>query len=300
MKTHKIAFLTTLLALSVSSICAQDYAFKVLANKGTNEVKSGDSWEPLKIGTILKSGDEVRIGANAYVGLVHNSGKPLEVKAARVYKVSDLEDQVGAASTSVLQKYTDFILSSNEGQGNRLTATGAVHRDIRLQPNQIKLCLPDKDFAAIFSNTAIVRWETQDVEGPYVVTVRNMFEDVLTRVETSENQFVINLDDEKYANEAAWLVEVSAKTDSRIVSPSKLIKRLPPAENQRVASELEQMRDVLAEGSAMSRYILATFYERNNLVIDAINAYEEAVRLEPEVETFRAEYDAFLKRHQLQ
>ncbi|HLT72367.1 MAG TPA: hypothetical protein VKZ75_06925 [Cyclobacteriaceae bacterium] len=299
MKTQKLAFLTALLAMMAIGASAQDYVFKVLANKGTNEVKSGNSWEPLKVGTTLKAGDEVRVGSNAYVGLVHNSGKPLEVKAAAVYKVSDLESQVGT-SASVLEKYTDFILSSNEGQGNRLTATGAVHRDVVLESAQIKVNLPEKDFSAIFSNTAVVRWDGGNVKGPYVVTVRNMFEDILVQAETNDNRYVINLDDEKFANEVAWLVEVSAKADAKIVSPTKLIKRLPPAENKRIAAELKQLEDITEKSSAMSQYVLANFFEKNNLVIDAIMAYEEAVKLEPEVPMFREQYDAFLQRYRLQ
>src|SRR5690606_21013165 len=105
---------------------------------------------------------------------------------------------------------------------------------------------------------------------------------------------------EKFANEVAWLVEVSAKADAKIVSPTKLIKRLPPAENKRIAAELKQLEDITEKSSAMSQYVLANFFEKNNLVIDAIMAYEEAVKLEPEVPMFREQYDAFLQRYRLQ
>jgi len=70
--------------LAVSSwTFGQDYAFKVLANKGSNEVKSGDGWLAVKTGTSLKTGDELKISENAYLGLVHSSGKPIEIKASR-------------------------------------------------------------------------------------------------------------------------------------------------------------------------------------------------------------------------
>src|SRR5687767_6116591 len=59
-------------------VFAQDYAFKVLANKGSNEVKSGETWQPLKTGSSLKKGDEVKLATNAYIGLVHATGKPME------------------------------------------------------------------------------------------------------------------------------------------------------------------------------------------------------------------------------
>jgi len=40
---------------------SQEYAFKVLANKGANEYKSGDSWQALKTGASLKAGDELKV-----------------------------------------------------------------------------------------------------------------------------------------------------------------------------------------------------------------------------------------------
>jgi len=46
------------LLFSVSAAFGQDYAFRVMASKGTNEVKSGDSWQAVKPGSSLKSGDE--------------------------------------------------------------------------------------------------------------------------------------------------------------------------------------------------------------------------------------------------
>lgn len=299
MKTLKLVVLTTLVAFS-SAVCAQDYAFKVLANKGSNEIKSGDSWQPLKTGATLKSGDEVKLADNAYVGLVHNSGKPVEVKEAGVHKVSALESKIGTGS-SVLNKYTDFILSSNssDAQKNRLSATGAVHREVMIGPAApIRLILPNNDNAGIFDKTAVINWST-DVAGPYVVTIQNMFEDVVTRAETSENSYVIDFNDKKYANENALLVQVSAKSDPHIVSTSHLIKKLTPAELEQISALMKDVRSELGDPNAMNKIVLAGFYEQNHLLIDAITAYEQAIKLEPEVPAFRESYDEFLIRNNL-
>jgi hypothetical protein len=50
---------------------AQEYAFKVLVNKGKNELKSGGTWQQLKVGSSLKSEDELKVSENSYLGLVH-------------------------------------------------------------------------------------------------------------------------------------------------------------------------------------------------------------------------------------
>ena len=298
MKTRKLFLLTTLLAFS-TLVSAQNYAFKVLANKGNNEVRSGEAWQPLKTGATLRSGDEVRLSGNGYVGLVHQSGKPLEVKETGVHKVSVLEGKIGTAS-SVLNKYTDFILSSNASNNKKsnLTATGAVHRAITNNA-PIKVQLPEKDHAGIFNKVAVINWAAGDVAGPYVVTIKNMFEDVLTQVETKETSLQIDLNEQKYANETAVLVEVSAKSNPKVVSQQHLIKKLSPAELDKVANAISEIRKEVTEETAMEQLYLAGFYEQHSLLIDAIYAYEQAVKLAPEVPDFRQSYDEFLVRNNL-
>ena len=298
MKTHKLFLLSTLLVFS-TLVSAQNYAFKVLASKGNNEVKSGDAWQPLKTGATLRSDDEVRLGSNGYVGLVHQSGKPLEVKQTGVHKVSLLESKIGTAS-SVLHKYTDFILSSNSSEGKKtnLTATGAVHRDIKYAA-RIKVQLPEKDHTGLFNKIAIINWSASDLTGPYILTVKNMFEDVLAQVETHETSLHLDLSGQKYANESAVLVEVSAKSNPKVVSKQHVIKKLSPAELDKIANAMKDIRKEITEETAMNQLYLAGFYEQNSLLIDAIYAYQQAVKLEPEVPAFRQSYEEFLVRNNL-
>jgi hypothetical protein len=274
---------------------AQDYAFKVLANKGANEIKSGDSWTPLKTGSSLKATDEVKLADNAYIGLVHSTGKPMELKQAGSYKVSDLSAKVGGGS-SVLNKYTDFILSSNsaEAKKNRLSATGAVHRG---ETYAIQLMLPENQHSGIYNNVAVINWEGTKVAGPYIVTLRNMFDDELAKIETPETNFQVDLSDPKFVKENAILVEVKSKSDTKQVSKQHLIKRLTQADEERVKTSLNEIIGEVAEKTALNKFILAGFYEENNLFIDAIAAYEDAIKLAPDVPSYKDAYEEFLLRH---
>lgn len=297
MKTLKLSLLLTLIALT-PAVFGQDYAFKVLANKGTNEVKSGNAWQPLKTGASLKDGDEVKLADNAYIGLVHSSGKPMELKQAGNYKVSELSSKVGTGS-SVLNKYTDFILSSNsaEAKKNRLSATGAVHR--ATETSSIKLLLPENQHSGIYNNIAVINWDDEKVTGPYIVTLRNMFDDVLAKEETPETSYTIDLTDARFANENAILVEVSSKADPKQASKQHLVKKLAPADHQKVTKSLNEIMGEVNDATALNKLILAGFYEQNNLFIDAIAAYEEAIRLAPEVPSYEEAYEEFLLRHGL-
>jgi cytochrome c-type biogenesis protein CcmH/NrfG len=44
---------------------------------------------------------------------------------------------------------------------------------------------------------------------------------------------------------------------------------------------------------------LAGFYEENKLFIDAITAYEQAIKLAPDVPTYQEAYEEFLLRNKL-
>ena len=291
----KTRTLTLLFALLTSFTIAQDYAFKVLANKGANEVKSGSDWLPIKTGASLKSGDELKISDNSYMGLVHATGKPLELKQAGSYKVTDLAAKMSGGS-SVLNKYTDFILSSNspEAKKNRLSATGAVDRGDNAA---IQLMLPQNQHSGIYNNVAIISWLGSKVPGPYIVTIRNMFDDELAQLETPETNFQIDLADPKFSKENALLIEVKSKADPKLVSKQHLIKKLAPAEQESVKKSLSEIMGEVSEQTALNKFILAGFYEENNLFIDAISAYEEAIKLAPDVSSYKEAYDDFLIRH---
>lgn len=294
MKTAKISLL---FVLATTFAFGQDYTFKVLANKGSNEVKAGEEWSPLKTGASLKSGDELKLSENAYIGLVHVTGKPLELKQAGSYKVADLASRVGSGS-GVLNKYTDFILSSNsaESKKNRLSATGAVSRG---DSYAIKLMLPENQYSGIFNSAAAISWAGTDIPGPYTVTMRNMFDDELTKFDTPETSFQIDLTEAKFAKENAILIEVKSKADPKLVSKQHLIKRLSPAEQAGIKKSLGEISADVDEQSALSQLLLAGFYEQNNLLIDAISAYEQAIKLAPDVPFYKESYDEFLMRHNI-
>lgn len=288
-----------LLVLAGTVAFGQDYAFKVMANKGTNEVKSGDSWQPIKTGASLKLNDELKVADNGYLGLISASGKPVEVKKPGPVKVADLAAQVKGGSSAV-NKYTEFILSSNtEEKKNKLSATGAVHRGDPLAEKAIKVMLPENQNAGVYNNEAVIRWDGSKVTGPYVVTLSNMFEEQLDKVETAETSIVINLNDPKFVNETGIFVVVRSKAVPNQVSKQHLIKKLSPDAYEKVKRSMNDIMGEVSEQTALNKFILAGFYEEQGLFIDAISAYEEVLKLAPDVTYYQEVYDDFLIRNGL-
>jgi hypothetical protein len=299
MKNRMLVAVLMLVGIVNYSIAQSTYAFRVLANKGANEVKTGDSWQPLRTGASLKEGDEIKLGENSYVGLIHSSGKPKELKKAGPYKIKDLASTM-TGGASVLNKYADFILSSNsaEAKKNRLSATGAVHRAGSME--DIIVYLPENQHSSIYNSTAVVNWESKSGNrGPFVVTVQNMFGDDMIVRETPEASYTLDLNDPKLVNEQHFLVQVRNKNDAKLLSAQHLIKKVQTAEQQKIKEQLSQFIGEMTEETALNKFIMAGFYEDNQLFIDAITAYEEAIRMAPEVETYKEAYEEFLLRNRL-
>jgi hypothetical protein len=269
-----------------------DYAFKVLANKGTNEIKSGNTWVAVKTGAALQKDDELKLSENSYVGLVSVGGKPLELKASGNYKVAELLSKV-ASGTSVLNKYTDFILSSNsaEAKKNRLSATGGSHRG----PKELKLNLPDNSKTEVFNNIVILNWEKSS--GPYVVTLKNMFDETLGTIETPETSTQVNLSDPAYVNETAILVEVASKGDGKLKSRQALLKKMTPAQSEKIKKELSDLSSAVGDETPLNKMILAGFYEEHKLYVDALTAYQQAIKLAPDVPSYKEAYDECVLRN---
>lgn len=275
-------------------ITAQEYAFKVLINKGQNQVKAGNDWLPIKVGASLKSADELKISQNGYLGLVHVTGKPLEVKDAGQHKVADLSAKVKEGS-SVLNQYTDFILSSNTKKGNNLTATGAVHRG----PDEIKVFLPKHQQAVIYSDEITIAWAKVPKTKVYVVRFNSMFGDELESMEVQDTTVSINLNGAKFANEDNFLVEVSSKLDPKKKSEPWMLKKLSAADKKRINTELTEIAEQTNEATALNQLILAGFYEKHALLIDAATAHYKAIKLAPTVPQFKMSYAEFIARNGL-
>lgn len=290
------------LAVAVSAALGQAATvFKVFANQGPTEVRSGGNPSALKIGASLKAGDVLVLAEGCYVALIHNtSGKPQELRKAGSYTVADLEKGL-TGNSGLVTKYTEFILSSNseEAKKNRLSATGAVHRGL----NDIDLFLPEArtKMNQIIGDSVLLSWESKSSkEGPYEVQVKDLYDKVLLTVPSSTNKVKIKV---PKTSDFAVNVVVRRQGENGPGSGTFIIKTANPGnpkDNElarQVKSELAEMN--LGDATALNKYILAGFYEQKNLLIDAIWAYEQAVQLAPDVDTYKEAYHEFLLRKQL-
>jgi len=284
-----------------SALFAQDYEFRVMMNKGENQVKlSGGDWETLKTGSKLNKGDQIKLAENAYVGLVHKSGKTLELKEGGTHKVDDLSNQVGTGTSSITSKYADFVMAkmSNQAQEeNRrkyASVTGAVER--AADDASIKVLMPPT--SEVYESDPIITWNPVENK-KYKIVLKNWFDKVITTKETSDNWVKIDMNDPLLSKEKLIIVTVSLADNEDFTSGDYGIKRVDEEKAKSFESELTDLKTNLTEESSLNRLILAEFFEENNLIVDALTNYVTAIQLSPDVDYFKDAFEEFKMRNGL-
>ncbi len=299
MKTRILVFSMGLLLISVSAF-SQDYVFKILTNsKGDNSYKTaaGTAWNPLKTGTKLNGGDEIKTSGECYVVLISSTGKLLELKEPKDYKVDDLKSQIGGGEDGVISKYADFVMSKmsadsrEENRKKYASITGATERGF----SQIKFFMPSS--ASVYNTEAIVRWKPQVDVAAYEISLMNWFGDPIMVAETTDSFYRIDFTDERLEDLEMVILNVSVKGEEDTSSGDYAIQRVNSEDSQEYSVELEALRSSLDESSAISALILAEFYEQNHLILDALTSYEHAIQTAPDIDYFQQAYKEFLMRN---
>lgn len=282
---------------------AQEYQFKVLANQGDNTLITSDGAinEHLKVGSILQEGDKLILSEGAYVGLMHPNGRTMELKEAGEFEVSSLIQKAGEGN-SVASKYANYLINRmseedvdiHANHTQYLKVTGAVERT--LDSYSIRVMMPNS--AEIFNPNAFVKW-TDLGEVEYVVTMKNMFDEVLLTQETSKPQLRIDLNAQELAKEKLVIIKVTVKDNPALASDNYGIKKMAAPKAKTIHSDLKSLKASFQDEGALNKLILASFYEDHNLLIDALANYEEALRINPDVEEFKIAYERFVTRHNL-
>ena len=290
--------LITFFIICASTACfCQDYVFRVMVNKGSNMFKkeSETKWQPVKKGISFNIGDWIRIANDAYLGLVHNSGKTTALKNPGVFEISKLASEIGLQKKGIAAKYIEFVFNTIEqkpavSDNNQVVVTRGGEK-------RIHLLLPSN--AKALNRIIILTWNPIPGENTYVVTVMGIFEDILIQEETNTNRFTLNMDLAALNQENILIIRVSLKANAEVHSGEHVISTLSNNEIEVLQSELLPLIQEISQESSLDQIILASFYEQQDLLIDAIYCYLEAIQLSPEVADYKEMYDNFMIRNKL-
>ncbi|MEM9895210.1 MAG: hypothetical protein AAF789_02465 [Bacteroidota bacterium] len=304
----KLLSITTIFVLAIGVSFGQGYAFRVLANKGQNKVKKAGASAavPLKTGATLSAGDELIASKGAYIGLMHKSGKTLEVRTPGTKKVSDLAKLVNTKTTSITSRYAKFLADKmNEKETTnyrqRLNATGAATRG---DDGDIIVSLIKDEASPFIGENIIIVWdepEGTEEEASYIMTIKDQFDEIIYQVETAETK--VNLDftaDQMQAENDVYIIEVSLKGPLDVSSDVYAIQRLTGDDASEYIEGLEALASEVEEESPLGKVIYASYFEEQGLVLDALTALEEAIQMSPEVEDFKVMKKDVMDRKKIQ
>lgn len=303
MKNQILYFLVFTIFVGFGNAYGQSYTFKVLANKGTSQVKIGGAGDAvaLRTGSTLSEKDQLIVADGAYIGLMHKSGKTIEVREKGAVNVADLEKKIPTKTESVSSKYAQYIADKMNDDGTvtlaqRMNATGAVSR--AAGGAAIDVILPQANAIDVISNKAIINWMAPPAaaeDAVYVVSILDIFDEEIFSDEVVGTQFVLDFEDKDMDNESGlYIFSVRLKNDAEVTSGKFGIKRVADGEMSELVESYEGLKSEISDDSnAMNKLIYASFFEENGMILDAMTKYEEAIQLAPEVADFKELYKAF-------
>jgi len=300
---RKISFILVGLLIVGYTGYGQGYTFRIMVSKGDNKVKVGNAsdWQAIRVGAKLNNGDEIKIGEKGYMGLVHSTGKTKELKTAGTFKIDELASAITAGSQNIASKYADFVISKmspEEKEANRrkyASVTGAVERGA--DDASINIFMPTT--VSVYNPKVLIRWEALDGNQTYVVKLKDLFEQTIMVAETNDPYYTVDFNDQKLSGaivENMVIINVSVKGNEDLKSKDAAIERISEDGSASFVVELKGLEENLGEKNSINNLILAEFYEENNLLLDALTSYEDAIKMSPDVEYYREAYDEFLLR----
>ncbi len=287
------------LVLFAAGAQAQGYVFKVLATKGSPQYKDAGQWKPLTNGVKLQAGSQIKVNSSGYVGLIHVTGKTMQVKTPGSHNVDQLSAKISGGGEGFTSQYVNYMADKVSGTGTantRYDVTGSVHRG---DDDATGIWLvASRDFSVRTQPTDLV-WNAESEEGTvYEVLLTDLGEQPLYRKETNQTSASIDLSKVDFSQVmgGVCLLSVNAKTGGYTSGRYK-VHVLRGDEAKQLDGDLAKMGEELDAESALDQLVYASYYEDKGLVLDAMNSYRNAMEMEPEVDFFRDAYKNFLYRN---
>ncbi len=293
----KLTIFTVLCFLMLSNVFAQETAFTVILNKGSNSHGNGEL-KPVILGETLMDNEQLVIADGGYMALVHDeSGISLEINEEGNYSVKELIQKVDEKSNTVLSKYGKFLMSklNPEGEGNQnLNVTGAVERG---DADYIRVFLPT--VTDVYGDDLLIAWQQADEIQDYILTIKNSRDQIILQKNVTGTKYNLSFDQQPFSDLKLMIINVRARSNQSFISKDYGINRISEDQKQSIKNEYEHLVDVAEGNNVISKLLIASFFEENELLGDAISYYDQALALSPDTDGFEKLYNNFLYRNQL-
>jgi hypothetical protein len=301
-------FLSSLEVMAQSPATTADVLFKVLAAQGDVATSKATEVTKLAAGKSLYRDQIVTVTGKSYLGLVHKTGKAIEIREPGTYKVWDLDAVVtNTASTSLTKKYAKYVfgeLQREDDKGMRknhqqyMAVTGAVSR-AAAKTGVVKAYIPASTTISDGIPTSL-SWAPVANAGGYVVTIQDMFDTIVWQKETIDTTLAVDFNELKgLANTRTGIIKVGTKARGMKNAIGYPIKLLPELEATKLKQELDEYSKQNNQGdqsTPLNDLVQGYFFESAGLNLNALASFRAAMIKAPEVEDYKLQYQDYLMR----
>jgi hypothetical protein len=280
---------------------AQEFVFKVLAINGKVLIKrNGSGWSSLKAGDKLFKDDSLDVKDNSYAGLVHLTGRTKELKKPGKYPVIKISKDISADKNNLSERLSNYVLkqlSESDGVLNSddyhlwLQGTASVERGVE---QKISLQFPAK--TGLLNNLVSFSWNSEstgDVKFDFYIFDNTGKEIYKESVSTSK--ILVDLSSLNITQGADYYWNIKLANSSSFKTEKREFYLLNDNEKKAIMDSLALIRKTFdKEESAIDKIVLAAFFSEHVLMVEAMKAYRDALKLAPDVEEYKRLYQLFL------
>jgi hypothetical protein len=297
MKKIVIILLVLITTFPNYKLYAQTDLFTILAVQGKVAISKNkpDVWKNLKIGDKFSSEYKIKIGKNSYAGMIYANGKSVELHQQGIFNCSELKSSALGSPASSNKKFVEFVLkelTKNIENSREMKVTGAV---VRERINEIVVGIP--------SNTSIIdanmnfKWFPYTGTNDYNFKIIDEENKTIYMKKLQDTSITIDLNLFCFPGNPGFRWIVSDYDNSKISSDTNYIIKFTQSQAEAIKDSVALINETIGnEESSINQTILAEFYQRNNLNIDALEAYKKAVKLSPGVKIYPNLFKEFLNK----
>lgn len=293
-RTHILPALLFLLGISLSGFAQNSPVFKVLGVSGSVKKQTPAGEVAVRPGARL-SADETLVVESGYCGLMHTSGKGIEVRKPGTYPVAELTKGISAEARKgkVSDRYVSYVMGQlskeeaediNANHRKYMEVTGSVERSSKSYSIRM-LALKTND---ILPKAYTLSWSSEVTGAEYLLEVSNLFNENVFTAKTKETSAAVDFGPLFSKHGKMLLVSVKVLGRPEIKS-NEYSFRLAPSLNP---AEL----GLSEEKTPVSAILNGMICEENNLFMDALAYYREAAGPDNSVEGYREAYQNLFKK----
>ena len=286
----------SLTAMTFGAVAQSNYVFKVLGVSGTVKKHSANNTEtPITAGTKLLADESIVIEGAGYCGLMHSTGKGIELKKAGSFPVADLSKSLATngKQSKISDKYVSYVMGQltkeeaediNQNYRKHMEVTGSVERTstnyriklIALSSNEVQ----PKPYT--------LSWTSAPKGSEYLLEVHNLFNESVFTAKTMENSAAVDFAPLFAKHGKNLIVSVKVVGHPEIKSKEYSFKQAPEATTADLG--------LSAEKTPVTYMVNGMICEENNLFIDALAYYKEASDSESSIPEYKNAYENLLRR----